>query len=389
MKNWPLVQLGNLTDLISSGATPRGGSKNYTDSGYAMLIRSQNVHMNSLSLDDVAYISKSIYSKMKRSYVYFGDVLLNITGASIGRVAPFEINDVFANVNQHVCIIRPKKDRLYTRFLSYYLSTPQFQKQIDEIQHGGTRQALNFSQIAEFEIPLPPLAEQKRIAAILDKADQLRRQRQATLDKLDTLLQSTFIDMFGDPLNPRNQDSFIQLNDIADIIMGQSPPSSSYNKEGKGFPLLNGPTEFGSVHPVEQQWTDKPTKFSQTGDILICVRGATAGKLNLSDKKYCIGRGVAAIRLKDSYLEFSKFIFMVLDRYYELFQRQGVGSTFINISSKELKQLNIPSIIPSQAQIFQSIYDSLTQTKAIHGTSLIKMDNLFHSLQQRAFRGDL
>jgi type I restriction enzyme S subunit len=81
------------------------------------------------------------------------------------------------------------------------------------------------------------------------------------------------------------------------IVMGQSPPGESYNKNGIGIPLLNGPTEFGPEHPIEQQWTTHPTQLCQRGDILFCVRGATAGRLNVADKEYCLGRGVAAIRL--------------------------------------------------------------------------------------------
>jgi len=72
--------------------------------------------------------------------------------------------------------------------------------------------------------------------------------------------------------------------------MGQSPEGHSYNTSGDGEPLLNGPTEFGTVHPSPVQWTTAPTRFARKGDILICVRGATTGRLNTADRRYCIGR---------------------------------------------------------------------------------------------------
>src|SRR5437773_1094796 len=87
-----------------------------------------------------------------------------------------------------------------------------------------------------------------------------------------------------------------ELGKIADIIMGQSPPGESYNTSGVGTPLINGPTEFMNKHPIPVQWTTRPTKLSRKGDVLVCVRGSSTGRINISDRSYCIGRGVAAIR---------------------------------------------------------------------------------------------
>jgi type I restriction enzyme S subunit len=145
---WPIVPLGPLTTLISSGVTPKGGAEVYLSSGPVMLIRSQNVQMNHLSLDDVAFITDEIDNAMSRLRVTCGDVLLNITGASIGRVTTFGLHDTRANVNQHVCIIRPKPEVLFHRYLSYLISSPSFQLEIERLQHGGTRQALTFGLIA-------------------------------------------------------------------------------------------------------------------------------------------------------------------------------------------------------------------------------------------------
>jgi hypothetical protein len=183
----PMARLGDHTLLISSGSTPRGGESVYLQDGAVMLIRSQNVRMNRLDLSDVAYISEEINSEMRRSVVQRGDVLLNITGASIGRVALFSLKDVRANVNQHVCIIRPKAQELDGRFLAYFISSPRFQAEIDRLQRGGTRQALTFSQIADFPIPLPPLAEQERIATILDKVAAIREKHEKAMREIELL----------------------------------------------------------------------------------------------------------------------------------------------------------------------------------------------------------
>ncbi len=123
MKSLPVLKLGPLTSLISSGSTPLGGASRYLAEGPVMFLRSQNVLMNQLDLSDVAFIDDVLYNEMKRTQVQPGDVLINITGASIGRVAPFDLDGRRANVNQHVCIIRPKKDALDFRYLACYLSS--------------------------------------------------------------------------------------------------------------------------------------------------------------------------------------------------------------------------------------------------------------------------
>lgn len=176
VQDYPQIPLQQLTTLISSGSTPLGGRSVYLKEGPVMLVRSQNVRMNKLDLSDVAYISEEQNSKMQRSVVSCGDVLLNITGASIGRVSRFDLKKRRANVNQHVCVIRPKPKELDSRFLEYYLSSPSVQQDIHgQLQRGGTRQALTFKQISQFKIPFPSLTEQKRIADILDNADAIRQ----------------------------------------------------------------------------------------------------------------------------------------------------------------------------------------------------------------------
>ncbi len=171
-------KLGSLTNLISSGSTPLGGAKIYKRSG-KRFIRSQNVLMNRFDFSDVVFIDDETFFSMKRTFVKRNDVLLNITGASIGRVACYQ-DDTPANVNQHVCIIRCKPERLNPVYLSFVISDPGFQEKNIVNQSGATRQALNFSQIKNFDIPLPPLAEQERFAAIATRYERLRaRQREA------------------------------------------------------------------------------------------------------------------------------------------------------------------------------------------------------------------
>ncbi|UYF44393.1 restriction endonuclease subunit S [Aliarcobacter cryaerophilus] len=170
-EDWEVVKLGELSNKIGSGITPTGGETVYQSSG-RFFIRSQNVGLGSLLLDDVAYISDEIHSTFKNTEIKQNDVLLNITGASIGRCAIANKTIEGGNVNQHVCIIRPKINKIDTKFLTTFLLSHQGQKQIDSFQAGGNRQGLNFAQIASFITPLPPLKEQEKIAQILTTWDE-------------------------------------------------------------------------------------------------------------------------------------------------------------------------------------------------------------------------
>lgn len=167
-EEWGLTKLKYLTTKIGSGITPSGGATVYQDSG-VLFVRSQNVHTDGLRLDDVAYISEDIDNKMQGSRVLFGDVLLNITGASIGRCTTFNLENTRANVNQHVCIVRPIQELVMSKYLQYVLNSKLGQTQIDLYQTGGNREGLNFEQLKNFLIPSIPLSEQEAIAAYLDE----------------------------------------------------------------------------------------------------------------------------------------------------------------------------------------------------------------------------
>lgn len=164
--HWELKKVKHITSKIGSGVTPRGGAEVYSKMGIPLL-RSQNIHFDGLRLDDVAFISEKIHSTMANSRVEKGDVLLNITGASIGRCFYFEDQYQEANVNQHVCILRPN-DRVFYKYLYLFMCSAMGQSQITMSQVGGGREGLNFESLKSFSIPLPSLNEQQRMVDSID-----------------------------------------------------------------------------------------------------------------------------------------------------------------------------------------------------------------------------
>jgi len=178
--SWESEPLKDLTSKIGSGSTPRGGREAYHELG-TPLIRSMNVHFAGFTPKGLAFINDEQADKLKNVIVQPGDVLLNITGASIGRVTMAPQEMAGARVNQHVTIIRPKED-LDPQFLSKFLASPRIQWWINDVQVGATRQAITKAMLQAFEVPHPPLAEQKRIVAKVDElmalCDRLEAQQQ-------------------------------------------------------------------------------------------------------------------------------------------------------------------------------------------------------------------
>jgi type I restriction enzyme S subunit len=198
---WQHVRLGDHLAKVGSGFTPLGGHATYQSSGIP-LIRSQNVHLNRFDKEGLAFISPQQDAEMKTSRVQPGDVLLNITGASIGRVCVVPAEICPANVNQHVCIIRTD-GTLDPEFLSFYLSSPNVQKFIMDSQAGATRQALTKAMIEAFRVPQTDSKEQRRMAGRLREqlaaVAQARAAVQAQLDAAQALPAAHLRAVFNSP----------------------------------------------------------------------------------------------------------------------------------------------------------------------------------------------
>ena len=168
-EHWDVRRLGYLATKFGSGITPRGGATVYQESGVPFL-RSQNIHFDGLQMKGVARIPLRLHGELASSHIKPGDVLLNITGASIGRVCSVPDDFTEANVNQHVCIIRPKRSHLLPELLAAYLSIPMMQREIQFEQSGASREGLTLQSIRNFRVLVPPLPEQTAIVEYLERA---------------------------------------------------------------------------------------------------------------------------------------------------------------------------------------------------------------------------
>ncbi|HET9057115.1 MAG TPA: restriction endonuclease subunit S [Chitinophagaceae bacterium] len=263
MSEWTTYRLGDVSEKIGSGATPRGGKEAYLEFGEISLIRSQNVLDFSFSKNGLAYISEEQAHDLRNVIVEEDDVLLNITGDSVARVCQVPLEILPARVNQHVSIIRGKKEILNQSFLKYYLLEPSFKRyMLGLASAGATRNALTKVMIENFEIVAPELEEQQEIASILSSLDDKIELNLQMNQTLEAMAQAIFKEWFV-PSTSSGQRTFNfpgfdgELVDVvnADQSVSSLPKGWKIGKLGEILELLYGKalkadTRIAGEYPV-------------------------------------------------------------------------------------------------------------------------------------------
>ena len=195
---WKIHKLKDVCTKIGSGSTPRGGSNVYKDEGIT-LIRSQNVYNNSFDYSGLVFIDDEAAQKLKNVELKENDILLNITGDSVARCTIVPQKLLPARVNQHVCILRVNDKIIHPFYLKSFLVNSRMQEiMLSLAQSGGTRAALTKGMIENFEIPIPSLEEQEKIANILSSLDdniELNNEMNKTLEEMaQAIFKRWFVD---------------------------------------------------------------------------------------------------------------------------------------------------------------------------------------------------
>ena len=277
---WKKSTIGSLSTKVGSGVTPRGGETVYKSEGHSF-VRSQNVGWGHLQLDDIAFIDKETHLRQKNTELQLDDVLLNITGASIGRSALVNKQIAGGNVNQHVCIIRTK-DNLVPAFLCNFLLSNHGQKQIDSFQAGGNRQGLNFEQIRSIKITIPSTKEQTKIATLLHLIDERIATQNKIIEDLKKLKSAIIEKTFNE-----NYSNKIRLRDVGSYIRGLTYSSDDVVESNGIFVMRSNNIINGSsldyhnniVSVNKQILTEQQL---QTGDIVICMANGSSSLVGKS-----------------------------------------------------------------------------------------------------------
>ena len=340
---WKMCTIGELTTKVGSGVTPRGGEAVYKTEGHPF-VRSQNVGLGNLLLDDIAFIDEETHLRQKNTELQFNDVLLNITGASIGRSALVDKQIVGGNVNQHVCIIRTKEN-LVPSFICSFLLSNYGQRQIDSFQAGGNRQGLNFEQIKSIKITIPSKDEQIKIAKLLRAIDERIAIQNKIIDKLQSLIKGLRVCCMQ-----RNGSNNVYLSEIAQIYQPQTISSAELTEDGFLVYGANG---------IIGKYKDYNHKTEQ---ICITCRGNTCGMVNYTKPMSWI-TGNAMVINTDKYQDkvYKKYLYHYLSAYNFNSIISGSGQPQIVRTPLEKLKITLPTISEQKqkAMILDKIQDKI------------------------------
>ena len=332
--------------------TPRGGEAVYKSEGHPF-VRSQNIGLGHLILDDIAYIDEDTHQRQKNTELQLDDVLLNITGASIGRSALVNQQIVGGNVNQHVCIIRANK-KLIPSFLCNFLLSQYGQKQIESFQAGGNRQGLNFEQIKSIKIGLPSVEEQKKIADLLLLIEQ-RITTQNKIIKDLKKLKSAISERFFTSING----DVVTLADICDIVKGKQINGEFLTDSGNYY-VMNGGIEPSGYYDDYN---------TEANTISISEGGNSCGYVQFNTTPFWSGGHCYTIQNITNNVE-KLYLYHYLKCNEDTIMKLRIGSGLPNIQKKDLAKFRvIVPIIEQQKTI--SAFLSLLERKVQVETDIL------------------
>jgi type I restriction enzyme, S subunit len=335
------VKLGDICNLMTGG-TPSRSNKEYFGGDIKWLV-SGDIHKSQI-YDCEGRITELGLKNSNARLLPINSVMIALNGQGKTR-ATVAMLRTEATCNQSLVSIYPKDDsEVLPEYIYWNLKGRYEEMRKMTGDSGNDRRGLNMILLRNIDIPKPPaIDEQRRIVERLDAAfEKIDRAIELTDEngkKAASLFEVSLQNLISRPPAEWTKQT---LKDIAVVTMGQSPAGSTYNNNGDGLPLINGPVEFGPSQFSKTRvtkYTNKPTKLCKEDELILCVRGSTTGRTNVALGNACLGRGVASIRAKDGVDQ--KLINILISGLRNYIYSIGTGATFPNVSSNQLNDLEI------------------------------------------------
>jgi type I restriction enzyme S subunit len=326
--------------------------ESYTKEG-VRVIQLQNIGDGKFVDDYKIFTSEQKADELKKCNIYPGDIIIAKMADPIARASIIPATDKRYLMASDGIRLSVDKEEYDTKFILYAINSRYFRRSAEKNSTGTTRLRIGLGELKNLLVAVPTILEQRKIAEILTTVDKAIEKTTEIIEKerevKKGLMQTLLTRGIGHKKFKKTEIGEIpeewrvgKLSDLVQITMGQSPPGNTYNRVGTGSPILNGPTEFTDYFPVPVQFTTQPIKTCKTRDILLCVRGSSTGRMNIADREYCIGRGLAAIRNKAN-SDLAYLYYKLQDLTPKIFaEASGSGSTFPNISGAALEKMQIP-----------------------------------------------
>ncbi|NNG83126.1 restriction endonuclease subunit S [Acinetobacter sp. ANC 5378] len=396
------IKLSEICDLQNGYAFK---STDYVEESNTLSCRMSNIRLGGIF--DIEYNSRylpdSFAEKFKSFLLQDGDLVIAMTDLAndpklLGVPTLVQTNGKNILLNQRVGkLVIKNSSKVDNKYLQYVLNDPKTRKYYKKFASGGLQINLGKSDLLNVEIFLPPIDEQRRIASILDKADELRKKRQQSIKKLDQLLQTTFVDMFGDPVSNPKEWNLGKLGDV--VHSAKDGPHVSPNYSETGIPFLSTrhvragkiiweDLKFITEEDAQIHWKKcKPTR----GDILY-TKGGTTGLAAVvdTDIDFAVWVHVALLKTNHDKVRAEWLVSMLNTQYcYEQSQRYTHGIANRDLGLKRM--VNIEMYLPplDEQDKFVNFKNKLMKNNVLFQNSSSSFEKLFNTLQNKAFSGNL
>lgn len=372
-------------------------SDKYIAENGARVIRITNVQKGKIVDNDPKLYPFSELDKLDAFKIFEGDILMSLTG-NVGRVGRYPKELLPAYINQRVCRVMPINEKLDTNFLFHFLNSDVFENEAIKNSAGAAQLNLSTKWLGDFEILLPPLATQQRIAAILDQADAIIQNNRAIVQKYDALTQSLFLDMFGDPVKNEKGYKIVKLIDVSTKITDGVHAKPEYTESGVPFisvkDITTGSLTFENCKFISNEAHQKYYKRCnpEYDDILYTKVGATYGRPAIVDVKdeFSLYVSVALIKpnrelINPKYLKDALGNPAIKRQADKAIKGIGVPDLHLNM----IKEFLLPLPTLEEQNEFESRVIAIEAQKQQAQLELAKSEELFQSLLQRAFNGEL
>lgn len=368
-------------------------------SGYIDYIDLSSVDKDTKSIRAFKRIKCSEAPSRARQLVAAGDILVSTVRPNLNGVALVSAAHHGMTASTGYTVLRPKRGKLDSRYLFHWVRTDRFVRRMVAVATGANYPAVSDAKVKASVIPLPTLSEQKRIAAILDAADDLRRTSREALAHLDLLVRATFFDMFGDPVTNsmgwRQQQVIDVCEQVVDCV-NRTAPVVEYTTPYKMIRTSNirhGVVDTANVRYVNQEifhrWNRRLTPAA--GDVLL-TREAPVGEAGVIRGNECVflGQRIMLYRVNPQKMtpEYLLYSFMG-EGLQRQFTRSGSGSTVKHLPLPACRSFLVLTPPVDLQQRFSAVVEAVEKQMVVHRTHLAELDTLFGSLQHRAFAGGL
>lgn len=384
---WKISSLEEISEIIQTGKTPPTSEKSYFEGGINWFTPGDldtNKYLN--------YSNRTISEKalQEKKAVAFAENTILIT--CIGEIGKVGITSQPSSSNQQITGIKPKA-HIHPEYLYYWVIANK--PYLNSIANNAVVPILNNGNLKKIAFKYPPLETQIKIANALDKADSIRQKDKQIIQKYDELLQSVFLEMFGDPVRNEKGWKVESLKNLGILKSGGTPTRTNPDFFKGKIPWITtvalGPKVINETHAVEyiteEAILKSATKLIPKGSIMIGVR-VGVGKASILGCDMCSNQDILSLAEVKSTIN-KNFLLEIFHYYESYFNSQKRGATIQGITSETIKELNI-IIPPLELQnTFSLIVKSLESQKAKAQQSLQKSEELFNSLLQKAFKGEL